>query len=59
MVMSKTTRMEIMRRINDYLSDGSIEELFEQIDLECDEAIFALYENGLIDDELFEKVLPL
>jgi hypothetical protein len=59
MVMSKTTRMEIMRRINDYLSDGSIEELFEQIDLEPDEAIFALYENGLIDDELFEKVLPL
>lgn len=59
MVMSKTEKSLLLKRINAYLDDGSLEDLLEAVDLEVDEAIFALFEGGLIDPELLEEVLPL
>lgn len=59
MVMSKTEKNLLLKRINAYLDDNSLEELLEALDIETDEAIFELFDGGLIDPVLFDEVLPL
>lgn len=45
--------------INEWIDDYSLEELFEQLDLDPADVLFRMYEAGLIDEDRFEDFLDL
>lgn len=50
------TLKEIEKKTNDFLSQGSLEELLEKFDLTPTEVFMRLYQDGLIDDDILEEL---
>jgi hypothetical protein len=48
---------KILERIIENL-DISLEEFFEMFDLTVGEVVLAVYESGLMDDEILEGMIP-
>ena len=59
MVIDKKLKNSILDRTSRVLEDISLEDFLEKFDLSPEEAVFELYEAGLIDPEEFDNLTPL
>ena len=59
MVIGKELRNSIMDRSSRVLEEMSLEDFLEKFDISPEEAVFELFEAGLIDPEEFDNLTPL
>jgi len=56
MVIDRIKKNEIIRKSEAYLEENSLEDFLEEFDLSASEVILFLYEEGLLDPDVFDEV---
>jgi len=56
MVIDRIKKNEIIRKSEAYLEENSLEDFLEEFDLSAPEVILFLYEEGLLDPDVFDEV---
>jgi len=56
--VKKMKRQILERTFNDLNEQYSLEEIFEMFDIDPFQAFESAYDNGLIDDEILEELVP-
>lgn len=56
MVIDRIKKNEIIRKSEAYLEENSLEDFLEEFDLSASEVILFLYEEGLLDPDVFDEI---
>lgn len=57
MVIDKEEKYRIFNQVSAALEDMTLEDFLAEFDISPEEAVFELYQSGLIDPELFERLV--
>ena len=57
MVIDKEEKYRIFNQVSAALEDTTLEDFLAEFDISPEEAVFELYQSGLIDPELFERLV--
>ena len=59
MVIDKEEKYKIYSQVSAALEDTTLEDFLAEFDISPEEAVFELYQSGLIDPELFERLVVI
>lgn len=59
LIHMKNVKRELANLVKFYLEDNSLEDLFEELDIEIEEALEVLWGAGLIDEEQMKIFLEV